>query len=191
MVVRLIVFLSSANLICRSTDISKCFIEPLGIRDNESRLYLDMFTTVEPHWIARTPIARFPLLFKLVFESLRKSSDISRKQTFTEISLSCHEKNVCCVYSLESPHRGDSNEYTQRAIIVFKIEKTLLNYCHLLLDLAPWLTLSGSNYPYLKQVSMVPKMFEPLKFDCIYHSYFIKFECQFYSCWLLDEWQTM
>ena len=21
--------------------------------------------------------------------------------------------NVCCVYSLESPHRGDSNEYTQ------------------------------------------------------------------------------
>ena len=40
MVVRLIVFLSSANLICRSTDISKCFIESLGVRDNESRLYI-------------------------------------------------------------------------------------------------------------------------------------------------------
>ena len=38
-VVRLIVFLSSANLICGSTDISKCFIESLGVRDNESRLY--------------------------------------------------------------------------------------------------------------------------------------------------------
>ena len=38
-VVGLIVFLSSANLICRSTDISKCFIESLGFRDNESRLY--------------------------------------------------------------------------------------------------------------------------------------------------------
>ena len=38
-VVRLIVFLSSAKLICRSTDISKCFIESLGFRDNESRLY--------------------------------------------------------------------------------------------------------------------------------------------------------
>ena len=25
---------------------------------------------------------------------------------------------VCCVYSLESPHRGDSNEYTQHTIIV-------------------------------------------------------------------------
>ena len=36
MVVRLIVFLSSANLICRSTDISKCLIESLGFRDNES-----------------------------------------------------------------------------------------------------------------------------------------------------------
>ena len=40
MVVRLIVFLSSANLICRSTDISKCFIESLGFRDNKSRLYM-------------------------------------------------------------------------------------------------------------------------------------------------------
>ena len=38
-VVRLIVFFSSANLICRSTDISKCFIESLGFRDNEGRLY--------------------------------------------------------------------------------------------------------------------------------------------------------
>ena len=38
-VVRLIVFLMSANLICRSTDISKSFIESLGVRDNESRLY--------------------------------------------------------------------------------------------------------------------------------------------------------
>ena len=25
---------------------------------------------------------------------------------------------VCCVYSLESPHRGDSNEYTQHTIIM-------------------------------------------------------------------------
>ena len=34
-----IFFLSSANLICRSTDISKCFIESLGFQDNKSRLY--------------------------------------------------------------------------------------------------------------------------------------------------------
>ena len=30
MAIRLIVFLSSANLICRTTDISKCFMESLG-----------------------------------------------------------------------------------------------------------------------------------------------------------------
>ena len=33
-------FSLSANLICRDTDISKHFRESLGLRDNESRLYL-------------------------------------------------------------------------------------------------------------------------------------------------------
>ena len=37
-VVRFIIFLTSATLIFRGTDISKCFRESLGIRDNESRL---------------------------------------------------------------------------------------------------------------------------------------------------------
>ena len=32
-------FLTLSTLICRGTDISKCFSESLGIRDNESRLY--------------------------------------------------------------------------------------------------------------------------------------------------------
>ena len=27
---------------------------------------------------------------------------------------------VCCVFSLESPHRGDSNEYTQHTMINIK-----------------------------------------------------------------------
>ena len=48
-----------------------------------------------------------------------------------------YRKIVCCVYSLESPHRGDSNEYTQHTIIVTKIEKQSLNSRHLLPDLAP------------------------------------------------------
>ena len=42
-------------------------------------------------------------------------------------------------------------------IFVQEIEKTLLNYHHLFPDLAPWLTLSGSNYSCLEQVSMVPR----------------------------------
>ena len=36
------IFLNSANLICRSTDISKCFREFLRLRDNESRLYMEL-----------------------------------------------------------------------------------------------------------------------------------------------------
>ena len=35
-----IAFLTLSTLICRGTDISKCFSESLGIRDNESPLYL-------------------------------------------------------------------------------------------------------------------------------------------------------
>ena len=70
------------------------------------------------------------------------------------------------MYSLESPHRDDSNEYTQHTIILWKMEKTFLDYFHLPSDLALCLTPSGSNYPCLEQISMVPKMFEPLKFDC-------------------------
>ena len=53
----------------------------------------------------------------LVFESLWNSSDSLRKQIFREIFLFYHII-VCWVYSLESPHRGDSNEYTQHTIIV-------------------------------------------------------------------------
>ena len=39
-VVQFIVFLTLSTLICRGTDISKCFNESLGIRDNEGRLYI-------------------------------------------------------------------------------------------------------------------------------------------------------
>ena len=39
----------------------------------------------------------------------------SRKQIFRDIFWFYHAI-VCCVYSLESPHRGDSNEYKQHTI---------------------------------------------------------------------------
>ena len=35
---------------------------------------------------------------------------------------------VCCVFSLESPHRGDSNEYTQYTFINIKKKKITLTY---------------------------------------------------------------
>ena len=38
------IFLNSENLICRSTDISKCFRGSLHLRDNESRLYFGILS---------------------------------------------------------------------------------------------------------------------------------------------------
>ena len=73
---------------------------------------------------------------------------------FKKIFLFYHEV-VFCVYSLELPHW-----YTQHTVIVEIIEKNPE-----IIALASWLTLSGSNYPYLEQIFIVPKMFKPLKFD--------------------------
>ena len=67
--------------------------------------------------MARKPMACLPWLIRTRFESLRNSSDSSRKQIFKEIFLFCRE-SVCCVYSLESPRRGDSNVYIQHTITV-------------------------------------------------------------------------
>ena len=38
---------------------------------------------------------------------------------------------MCCVFSLESPHQGDSNEYTQYAMFNMK-KKITLNYLKLM-----------------------------------------------------------
>ena len=65
-------------------------------------------------------------------------------------------------YSLELPHQNDSNKYTQHTIIYRRLNSTL-SPIYLLF-------VSGSNYPCLEQISKVPKMFEPLKFDCFWHS---------------------
>ena len=50
-VVQFIVFLTLSTLICRGTDISKCFSESLGIRDNESGLYFKPLSqTIKKLW---------------------------------------------------------------------------------------------------------------------------------------------
>ena len=40
------IFFNTAHLICRSTDISKCFRGSLRLRDNESRLYIRKVKTL-------------------------------------------------------------------------------------------------------------------------------------------------
>ena len=52
-----------------------------------------------------------------LFQSLQNPSNSTRKQIFRDFFLFYHGI-ICCVYSLELPHRGDSNEYTQHTIIV-------------------------------------------------------------------------
>ena len=54
------------------------------------------------------------------------------------------------------------------ACLVYSTYNDLVENRILLPDLAPWLSLSGSNYQYFEHISIVPNMFEPMKFDCIY-----------------------
>ena len=58
-------FHNSANLICRSTDISKYFRESLGIRDNESQLYLDVYLFDSRSCTIQTSFTDFLNLFTL------------------------------------------------------------------------------------------------------------------------------
>ena len=70
---------------------------------------------------------------------------------------------LCCVYLLESPQWGHSNENTQQYLHVKENRK---NIPILPPDLALWFTLISSNYPCLEHIFMIPKVFEPLKFYC-------------------------
>ena len=70
---------------------------------------------------------------------------------------------LCCVL-IRIASSGHSNDYTQQ-FCVENHKKKSLNDRYCLPNLTLWLTLSGSNYPCLEQLSMVPKIFEPLKFD--------------------------
>ena len=43
---------------------------------------------------------------------------IAQENRYLMVIFLFYHELVCCVYSLESPHQGDSNEYTQHTIIV-------------------------------------------------------------------------
>ena len=63
-------------------------------------------------------MARLPWLIQTRFLSPYEIIPITpEKHIFEEIFSFCHDF-VCLVYPLESPHRGDSNRYTQHTIIV-------------------------------------------------------------------------
>ena len=93
-------------------------------------------TRVKPQWLEHRWLV-YHGWFELDFESLGHFSHSSRKQ------ISWDHESLYYVYSFESHHWGDSNEYTQHTVIFCKIEQTSLNYPYPLpLDLALWLTLT-------------------------------------------------
>ena len=71
---------------------------------------------------------------------------------------------VCCVFSLESPHRGDSNEYTQHTIFKIKKKKITQNYSK---PAAVGFFPKGFKDEFETAVVNEPSVFEPLKFYCI------------------------
>ena len=69
---------------------------------------------------------------------------------------------VCCVFTLESPHRGDSNEYIQ--YIIFNMnKKNTLNYPK---SAAMGFFSKGLKNEFETAVVNEPSVFEPLKFYC-------------------------
>ena len=73
--------------------------------------------------------------------------------------------NACCVFSLISPHRGDSNEYTQHAIINIK-KKITLNYPNNVCSYGIFPL--GLKNEFEKAVVNEPSVFEPLTFCYIF-----------------------
>ena len=99
--------------------------------------------------MARTRMARLPWMIRTLFFSPYKILPIAQENKYLMIiSYLMSTLNIQLLYR--------------------KLKNKSPNYRHLLPDLAPKLTLIGSNHPCLEQFCMVPKMFEPSKFDCIW-----------------------
>ena len=70
---------------------------------------------------------------------------------------------VCCVFSLEPPHRGYSYEYTQHTSFNIKKKKSAL----IILNLSLWDFSKGLKNEFETVVVDEPSVFEQLKFYCI------------------------
>ena len=70
------------------------------------------------------------------------------------------------MYSLESPHRGDSNEYTQHTIFNIKKKKKKKNL--IILSMSLWDFSTRLKNKFETAVVNKPSVFEPLKFYCIW-----------------------
>ena len=67
------------------------------------------------------------------------------------------------MFSLKSPHRRNSNEYTQ-----YTIYNILKKITQIIPNLQLWDFSQGLKNEYITAMENKPSMFEPLKFYCIY-----------------------
>ena len=136
--------LNSANVTCRSTDISKYFRESLGLRDNESRLYildnvglallyvLYISVPVNSNYFYLKLKIQDLWSFRLNLESTvyvnvsyfsMKTLCLYSLEAPDHIFLISPQKNICCGYSLEAPQWGASNEYPQHMFLWKNLKK--------------------------------------------------------------------
>ena len=83
------------------------------------------------------------------------------------VSLIYFNMKECCVFTLESPHRGDS-EYTQYTIFNMN-KKNTLNYPKSQIC-SYGLFSKGLKNEFETAVVNEPSVFEPLEFYCCYHA---------------------
>ena len=86
----------------------------------------------------------------------------ARSGGIIRISLIFYNMKLCCVFSLESPHSGDSNKYTQYTIFNNKEKKITLNYSK---SAAKGYS-QGLENEFETAVVNEPSVFEPLNFYC-------------------------
>ena len=84
----------------------------------------------------------------------------ARSRGIIRISLIFCNKKVCCVFSLEWPHWGDSKEYTQYT--VFNIKKK--NHTKLSQICNQGIFSQGPKNEFKRAVVNESSVFEPLKF---------------------------
>ena len=126
-----------ANLICQSSDISKCFIESLGFRDNKSRLYTWLLVVNElsvylcsvgswcPAYNSCDTWSNFEIIWqKCTSQHITKTCLFKYTENFNTKKMKIFRwkililfiflfQNIDCRNSLEPPRRGGSNEYPQ------------------------------------------------------------------------------
>ena len=86
----------------------------------------------------------------------------ARSGGIIRISLIFYNRKVYCVFTFESPHRGDSNENTQYTIFQYEKEKHPK-----LSEICSYGNFSkGLKNEFERAVINEPSVFEPLKFYC-------------------------